>query len=140
MLTDLEIIQPPFYVRPNSKNFPTIDAFGVMPQNLFDQNVHTEEFCLVFFQSTISSKHDINGAIIARVEQFMKNKQIKTSGAKYLMFATDEKGITKSQTILNGEGKKYQNGYDATIKQMVLYLGEDFNKLAELYRAGLTGM
>jgi hypothetical protein len=127
MLNDLQHLARLQYAWPTYATFPTLDAFAVMPYDLFDAGQKGD--CIAMFQVTVSSKHRVNGAIIQRVRA--KVKQLGHGNLPMaLVFITDVNGITTPKIIKTANGEKYASGKEPKVAQIVMHLGADFDKLA----------
>ena len=134
-LDDLLTLQPLQYVRPESKIFPTLDAFAVLPSALFSPG--TLGNCLTVFQVTVAATHDVDGSIISRVHtkvHRLLGLQDREVLPIVLVFLTDVNGIKTARTILKSDGTHYKTDFATSIKQFALYLGTDFNMLADFCR------
>ena len=58
-----------------------------------------EELYLVFFQSTVSSNHIVDGRQLNLIRKAIRERGVKLSNSQYLVFLTVENGIKKYQPV-----------------------------------------
>ena len=112
-----------FYMQPHSKTFPTLDSFAILPLSLFIKNA--EGRCLVSFQSTVSKTHGMNGTLLNRLRNRMKELYGKQFDF-YHVFVTGPNGIKTEQTPTQDNGKPFKN---YGVPQYAMLLGSSYDDL-----------
>jgi hypothetical protein len=148
-LDDMASIPEGVYLRPRSKNYPTIDSLVVLPDgHAVGLAPHKGTRTLVLFQVTVSDEHTVNGAKIKEIQDVVQAKlpaaaAASSSKAKkgglhtVLVFVTTPSGVRKAQVIKNGEGNPYaRKGDEPKVKQFSMYLGDAFEKLVLAWNNG----
>jgi len=115
------------YFQPRSKIFPTLDAFAILPLDLFVAN--GKGVCLVSLQSTVGTGHSTNGQVLNRLEDYVKPiyKNIRC----FHVFVTGANGIRTEQKVLKEDKKEYAQGYGPKFTQYALSMGDEFDRLVD---------
>jgi len=118
------------YFRPSSPDFPTIDSFAILPLSTFVPGA--KGLCLVTFQSTTSSRHVTNGAVLNSLFAHVKKKLGDVR--RFHVFLTGANGIRTRQRIdmERSEGGPYATGHEPNVEQWVMTLGDEFNELFDM--------
>ena len=101
--------KPDTYYQPRSKIFKTVDSFVSMTRKTLEtwfpelqlnrKQGEEEELYLVFFQSTVSSNHIVDGRQLNLIRKAIRERGVKLSNSQYLVFLTVENGIKKYQPV-----------------------------------------
>jgi energy-coupling factor transporter ATP-binding protein EcfA2 len=115
------------YFRPTSENFPTIDAFAILPLAIFVPGA--TGLCLVTFQSTVSKSHTTAGDILERL--FKRIRPKLGDIRRFHVFLTGPNGIRTKQTVdmAKADGGPYVPGFEPNVEQWALTLGDEFDEL-----------
>jgi RHS (Retrotransposon Hot Spot) family protein len=77
-LSSLPSILPNVYYYPESKIFPTIDAFCIVDGHFLNPKKYKKgQFILVLFQVTVSNKHKVDGPTVKRIHQKFIKRYLK---------------------------------------------------------------
>ena len=123
------------YAQPDIPNFPTLDAFAVLPLHIIEEGAKAADKCLAMFQFTVSRGHVVRGPDLTAVHE----KAVALTGiptkklAPCLVFVTPrDGGVAEVQPVLNKEGHVYERPPDPVnrVKQYTLYLGGRFEEIA----------
>ena len=88
--------KPDTYYQPRSKIFKTVDSFVIMTRKTLEtwfpelqlnrKQGEEEELYLVFFQSTVSSNHIVDGRQLNLIRKAIRERGVKLSNSQYLVF------------------------------------------------------
>ena len=135
-MTDLQALAENELAVPMIGNFES-DAFVALRQGLLqgDETPQSTPLACVELQMTKSALHDVSGPGLKRV--LKKVEELLASGNLpiVLVFVSESTGITKRQRIVTSSKTSYANGFDQTVSQYVIRLGNKFEELTKMWES-----